>query len=272
MPDGARCSRSLHGLDHVGEPARPLRPDRLDQDLVEVLGERLGIEAERERGVRLRIQVDEQHAISGGREAAREIDGGGGLPAAALLVHDRDGAHGLASRAGTRARRVRECGGAGRGARSARKESRAEPQADTPRRTVEPLCPPGQRRAPLVVRAGQYPRQARDRQRKTVGPKASCSDFCDFPTAFAGGRCASLARTPSVSLARWPPRHPGAVPSVAGNPGRGRLRPASVHARHHGPLADGPRRELRRRLPRREPHPRQDPRPRRWCGARSWRT
>ncbi len=44
------------------EPRGARRAERLDQDLVQILVEGLGIDAERERRVRLRVHVDDQHA------------------------------------------------------------------------------------------------------------------------------------------------------------------------------------------------------------------
>ena len=63
------------------------------EHLVEVLVEALRVGAERERRVGLRVEIDHEHAMAVRGQRAREVHGGGGLPAAPLLVHDRDHAH-----------------------------------------------------------------------------------------------------------------------------------------------------------------------------------
>ena len=55
------------------------------------------------RGVSLRIEVDDQHPLADGGERGAEIDGGGGLADAALLIGE--GEHAGAARA-HRAHRV----------------------------------------------------------------------------------------------------------------------------------------------------------------------
>jgi hypothetical protein len=102
--DARRCEVEMVAprLDHLGDAGGRPRADRLDQDLVEVLGELLRVDAEGERRVRLGIEVDEQHAIARRGQAAGEVHRGGRLPAAAFLIHDREGAHGRASCAGRR--------------------------------------------------------------------------------------------------------------------------------------------------------------------------
>ncbi len=46
------------------------------------------VDAEPGRGVALRVEVDDQHAFADGGERRAEVDGGGGLADAALLVGD----------------------------------------------------------------------------------------------------------------------------------------------------------------------------------------
>ena len=50
----------------------------------------LPFEAEAAGGVALRIGVDEERAVAREREGGGEVDGGGGLADAALLVRDGD--------------------------------------------------------------------------------------------------------------------------------------------------------------------------------------
>ena len=77
--------------------ARPgARPRRSSLAARHVVGGRMGlaVEAERDRRVALRVEVDEQHLPPVARRAGGEVDGGGGLPHPALLIRDRvDGSH-----------------------------------------------------------------------------------------------------------------------------------------------------------------------------------
>ena len=46
-----------------------------------------------QRGMGLRIQIDQTDLVSGRRDGRRKIDCGSGLPYPTLLVHDGDGTH-----------------------------------------------------------------------------------------------------------------------------------------------------------------------------------
>ena len=48
------------------------------------------VDAEAGAGIALRVEVDDQHALADGGQRGAEIDGGGGLADAALLIGERD--------------------------------------------------------------------------------------------------------------------------------------------------------------------------------------
>ena len=52
-----------------------------------------GFNAQMNRGMTLRIEIQQQHAFSARRESRRNVDAGGRLPNAALLIHDTNRAH-----------------------------------------------------------------------------------------------------------------------------------------------------------------------------------
>ena len=77
---------------------RGLAHDVLDLALVdEALGDRgialLEAHAERGRGRALDVEVDEEDLVTAPREARGEVDRGGGLADAALLVRDAENGH-----------------------------------------------------------------------------------------------------------------------------------------------------------------------------------
>ncbi len=59
-------------------------------------------DAQARRGVALRVGVDQQHALADGGQGGAEVDGGGGLAHAALLVGDGQDAHGTGQTLRTR--------------------------------------------------------------------------------------------------------------------------------------------------------------------------
>src|SRR5262249_15255166 len=89
-------------VDGGGDDRKALA-DRLD-DLLRLRGpgeqridrgrQGLRVEAERDGGVGLRVEVDEQDALAEFREARAQVDRGGALADAALLIDECDGVHG----------------------------------------------------------------------------------------------------------------------------------------------------------------------------------
>src|SRR5262249_4275702 len=76
------------------------------------------VAAERERRVRLRVEIDEQHTFAARRERTGEVDGGRRLATAALLIDEREHVHADLQQAGggvlPRTWMLRARGGAGR--------------------------------------------------------------------------------------------------------------------------------------------------------------
>src|SRR5262249_21398730 len=66
---------------------------------------------EPQRGVRLRVEVDHQHLLLPGDQRARQVDGGGRLAAAALLVHHAEDSHAVCLGAGVIGRLRRAANG-----------------------------------------------------------------------------------------------------------------------------------------------------------------
>ena len=71
----------------------PVGSTGLDQDLVEVGLEVVGLETEGQGRVGLGVHVDDEDAVAVRGECAGEIHGRGRLSTAALLIDDRDHAH-----------------------------------------------------------------------------------------------------------------------------------------------------------------------------------
>src|SRR5712672_4629656 len=95
MADLELEARQIHGgrrdvqmWDRGGEYSlaqRPLAGDEIvGRDLPALL-----VDAEPGRGIALRIEIDDEHALADGGERGAEIDGGRGLADTALLVGDR---------------------------------------------------------------------------------------------------------------------------------------------------------------------------------------
>ena len=63
-----------------------------DEAVVDAARDGARTDAHPRRGVALRIHVEQQGLALGRGDAGREVDGGRGLPHAAFLVDDRDGA------------------------------------------------------------------------------------------------------------------------------------------------------------------------------------
>ena len=107
----SRCSRSGSG-DHLDLGAGEVAIGRNQRQVLDLrrqherLGRAIGqqrlvdgaavgalaFQADAARQIALRIDVDEQDPLSGQRDRGREVDGGGGLADAALLVGDGDDA------------------------------------------------------------------------------------------------------------------------------------------------------------------------------------
>ena len=94
----ARLSNRLSRAGSSPTPARslPKCADRgfLGQQIVDCGDLSLRIEAEVQRRVRLRIDVDETHALPGAAQRGTEIHRGRRFADAAFLVDDGDAAHG----------------------------------------------------------------------------------------------------------------------------------------------------------------------------------
>ena len=90
MLDGAM---SIDSRDVDDDRVEATGAGGLDQDLVEVRLEVVGLEAEREGGVGLGIHVDDQDAVALLGERAGEVHRRRRLPAAAFLIHDGDDTH-----------------------------------------------------------------------------------------------------------------------------------------------------------------------------------
>ena len=100
-----------------------------------LLGSRSLASPSADRGVALRVDVDEQRVVAGLRDAGRDVDGGRRLADPALLVGDRvDGAHGLPKVPRERRKRSFGLGVRRRSARSCPRLSRAGACAPCPAR------------------------------------------------------------------------------------------------------------------------------------------
>ena len=87
MVEGAMCSRGTA----VGTTAsRELR--FADQHVIGRARAIAAVDAETGRGVALRIEIDDQHALADRGQRGAEVDRGGGLADAALLVGQRQNA------------------------------------------------------------------------------------------------------------------------------------------------------------------------------------
>ena len=91
-------ARQIHGRRGDVQPRHRRRQDRFaqprlaDQHVVGRALAVLAIDAEPGRCVALRIEIDDQHMLAGRGQRRAEVDGGGGLADAALLVGERDDA------------------------------------------------------------------------------------------------------------------------------------------------------------------------------------
>src|SRR5439155_21893314 len=91
-----RCGELGRRGDDV-EVARLRRPDdlveadlRVDEDVGDVLVDAIQIDAQPDREIRLRVEVEAEDPLADRGERATEVDGGRGLAHAAFLVRDRD--------------------------------------------------------------------------------------------------------------------------------------------------------------------------------------
>jgi hypothetical protein len=130
-----------------------------------------GRATEAERRVRLRIEIDEEHAISPRGEGSGEMHGHGGLAAAAFLVHERENVHAPA-RCVVRSngRSVEQRARPASTRREALVESGRSPYAQGPARfVVECTCRArvvnGPPRCHLLDRAGCEALRSRERHR-----------------------------------------------------------------------------------------------------------
>ena len=81
-----RPGMSGHSCDHVGHRRA------LDEHVVDARHLGVVVDAERGAGVALRVDVDDQHGQSGLGQRGGDVDGGGGLADATLLVGDGEDA------------------------------------------------------------------------------------------------------------------------------------------------------------------------------------
>ena len=87
MVDDAMCSRGTAVGNH-----RLAQRRFADQHVIGRAVAVAAVDAETGRGVALRIEIDDQHALADCGECGAEIDRGGGLADAALLVGKRQDA------------------------------------------------------------------------------------------------------------------------------------------------------------------------------------
>ena len=87
MVEGAMCSRGTAVGDH-----RLAQRRFADQHVIGRAVAVAAVDAEAGRGVALRIEIDDQHALADRGQRGAEIDRGGGLADAALLVGERQNA------------------------------------------------------------------------------------------------------------------------------------------------------------------------------------
>ena len=77
-------------VEHVPDIAQGFA---LGEDVVNSRHITDGFNAQMNRGMTLRIEIQQQYAFSACRQPRRDVDAGGRLPNAALLIHDTNRAH-----------------------------------------------------------------------------------------------------------------------------------------------------------------------------------